>query len=528
MANENVINTRIQLKYDSYQNWTTNNPTLLPGEVAIAKLVTGTQIDVSKDTTNTAPVLFKVGPGAFNSLPWISGLAADVYAWAKKETPDWADFPALPITIDDNGTGKFVTDIDYSNNKITITRSDAVNSLAATDDDVVILTVDKTTGDVTVDGKHAEKGPANGYTGTQAATEINSFGQGITIKVPKLGVDKYGHTNTAEEVEYKITLPTPEAAVNTVTTVTKKDAEALTVEDKATDGNHAYEIGLKLDSSGNVALSQSDNGLKAVAAEYSVIKDDNSGEYAAIYHLTKDGVNIGTAINIPKDLVVKSGRVVTNPEGQPAGTYIELTLQNDDKPLYINVGSLIEYVTSGSNPTDKVVINIDDAHKVTATITAGAIESKELAANAVITEKITDKNVTKAKLSDEVQTSLGKADTALQESDFNGEKPFLALSQGENNGEIKLVANFADGAMATTISTASVKGLTQTAFLEPGSFELAGSINKLKNDEITPIKNRLDALEDGTSIYNVDEVNTGANDVKYLIFNCGSATTLVD
>ena len=119
----NTIFTRIQLKYDSYTNWATNNPTLLEGEVAIAKLVT-TNAVAPGETDTQAPVLFKVGPGAFNSLPWVSGLAADVYAWAKKETPDWTDFPALPLEVIDNDPGKFVTDFTYADNKLTITRSD--------------------------------------------------------------------------------------------------------------------------------------------------------------------------------------------------------------------------------------------------------------------------------------------------------------------------------------------------------------------------------------------------------------------
>lgn len=101
MANE--IFTRIQLKYDSYANWTSNNPTLLAGEVAIAKLVTGTQVDVSNDTTNTAPVLFKVGPGEFNSLPWVSGLAADVYAWAKESS----------LYMHKDGTGNVVSGVEW-------------------------------------------------------------------------------------------------------------------------------------------------------------------------------------------------------------------------------------------------------------------------------------------------------------------------------------------------------------------------------------------------------------------------------
>lgn len=97
------------------------------------------------------------------------------------------------------------------------------------------------------------------------------------------------------------------------------------------------------------------------------------------------------AFYIPKDMVVKSGSVVTNPTGQPKGTYIKMVLANaTNDTLYIDVGGLIEYVTSGSAAGDMVVIAIDEqTHKVTASITDGAI--------------------TKAKLETEVQTALNKA-----------------------------------------------------------------------------------------------------------------------
>ena len=97
------------------------------------------------------------------------------------------------------------------------------------------------------------------------------------------------------------------------------------------------------------------------------------------------------AFYIPKDMVVKSGSVVTNPAGQPKGTYIKLVLANaTNDTLYVDVGGLIEYVTSGSAAGDMVVIAIDEqTHKVTASITDGAI--------------------TKAKLETEVQTALNKA-----------------------------------------------------------------------------------------------------------------------
>ena len=120
-----------------------------------------------------------------------------------------------------------------------------VMSVKVTDDDVIIGTpVDATTGDVTIDLKHAKVGPADGYTGTQEGAIVDAFGESMTIKVPKLTVDEYGHTNAAEEIEYKISLPTPEAATNTVTTA-EAGNDGVTVEDTATDGNHHYVISHK-------------------------------------------------------------------------------------------------------------------------------------------------------------------------------------------------------------------------------------------------------------------------------------------
>lgn len=79
MANT-TLNTRIQLKYDTYENWTTNNPVLLAGEVAVTT-VQSAQAPVSQ----VPAILFKVGDGTnnFNTLNWASAIAADVYPWAK-------------------------------------------------------------------------------------------------------------------------------------------------------------------------------------------------------------------------------------------------------------------------------------------------------------------------------------------------------------------------------------------------------------------------------------------------------------
>ena len=77
---EKTLNTRIQLKYDTYTNWTTNNPALKSGELAIV-VVPGETGAVA----NEPAILAKVGDGTstFNQLSWISAPAADVYSWAK-------------------------------------------------------------------------------------------------------------------------------------------------------------------------------------------------------------------------------------------------------------------------------------------------------------------------------------------------------------------------------------------------------------------------------------------------------------
>ena len=214
--------------------------------------------------------------------------------------------------------------------------------------------------------------------------------------------------------------------------------------------------------SGN-ALSKSATGLKVIiptAAEYSIIKDESSSDYAAVYHLTKDGANVGASINIPKDMVVKSGAVVTNPEGQKAGTYIVLTLANatEDK-IYIPVDSLIEYVTSGSAADDMVVVNVSGDHKVTATITDG--------------------KVTKAKLDANVQASLGLADTAVQGGEgVSAEGAYVSTSVEKVDKKLKVSAALTVQKVSTASATA--KGLAEASDVKS---YVAGEIEKVTKFE---------------------------------------------
>ena len=79
-----VFQTRIQLKYETYENWTRNHPVLKAGEMAIATVASGER----QDMTNLPNIVLKVGDGTshYNDLNFVSALAADVHKWAKEKT----------------------------------------------------------------------------------------------------------------------------------------------------------------------------------------------------------------------------------------------------------------------------------------------------------------------------------------------------------------------------------------------------------------------------------------------------------
>lgn len=233
-----------------------------------------------------------------------------------------------------------------------------------------------------------------------------------------------------------------------------KVASVAAADKSITIGGSATEPTVKvaIASGDDNALSLAADGLKVVipevtVPEYSIKKLDAATEgMSASYQLTKDGAVVGAVIDIPKDMVVKSGSVQTFAAGeQPAGvteagTYIVLVLANatSDK-LYIKVDDLIEYVTSGSAEGDMVFINIDPkTHKVTATITDGT--------------------VTEDKLHADVKAKLAKAVSAVQE-----------VKAGTANGTIAV-----DGA------DVAVTGLKSAAYTESTAYDAAGTADGIK------------------------------------------------
>lgn len=217
-------------------------------------------------------------------------------------------------------------------------------------------------------------------------------------------------------------------------------------------------------------------GTGGTAAQVTMTEGEASGEYAKTYTLKQGKDTIGT-INIPKDMVVKSGAVETNPSGQEPGTYLVLTLANatSDK-VYINAGKLVDIYNAKASAA-QVQLAIDaETREISASIVAGSVSATELAANAVVTAKIADGNVTKAKLAVDVQESLGKADTALQQDD---------IATGTTNGSISVGG-----------SDVQVKGLGTAAYKAETAFDAAGTAEAKADEALTSAKEYADGLNE--------------------------------
>ena len=403
-----TINTRISLKYDTYKNWSTNNPVLLVGEVAVCVVEAN-----DKQATNEPTILLKCGDGTkkFNELGWISGLSADNYEWSKAATKPTYNANEI-VDLDSYIGGKvqdtnttYKIEVDATNpRKFQLYKhelSETAGTWNAVGEPITIpvstLATGTANGTVKFNGEDVAVAGLKDAAYTEVAT-LNATAQGYADAV--LGTEGDDSTKNTVYGAKKAAAEALAAANSKVASVAATANKGIEIGGTAT----APTVGIKLDPAVGNAATLSAAGLKVTipaAAEYTIAKKADSGDFAAVYQLTKDGTPVGVDINIPKDMVVKSGAVETNPAGQAKGTYLVLTLANatEDK-VYINVGSLIEYVTSGSKTGDMIVVAVSDDHKVTATITDGTI--------------------TKAKLHADVQTSLNKADSALQAADVPG------------------------------------------------------------------------------------------------------------
>lgn len=207
---------------------------------------------------------------------------------------------------------------------------------------------------------------------------------------------------------------------------------------------------VSVDNAGGLATTNYvDTKVGAVKVPAYTLTKSASTDYAAVYHLQKDGANVGEAINIPKDMVVESGKVVWGSyadgvftpatDKKNATPYVELTLANSTaNKIYIAVADLVNEHKAGTgieitNNTDGtrtisitnalntkidqsfIGFSMKDEHTLQANRNDGAIKSVLSTDNNFVIGTSSSAGAS-IKLSSELTT---KIDTAKSQSDTN-------------------------------------------------------------------------------------------------------------
>lgn len=239
---EKTINTRILLKYDTYANWTSKNPVLKAGEVALATIASGNTQEVN---SVTAPqVLIKVGDGTsvYTALPFVSAKAADVHGWAKaadkptykaNEIEGLADY--IAGEIEDTDTQYQIVKADDYNYKL---QSKALNGAWAdvANGAIVIPKYDDTQVKADIDALEGLVGTT--AVATQIANAISALDLANTYEAKGTAATEAGKVTTALN-EYKTSNDAVIAAIKDGTSIDSfKDVENALAGKQAT-GDYA-------------------------------------------------------------------------------------------------------------------------------------------------------------------------------------------------------------------------------------------------------------------------------------------------
>lgn len=236
-----TLNTRIQLKYDTYNNWYTNNPVLKTGELAIAEIPADTGT-----VPNEPAYLLKVGNGTdhFNDLDWISGKAADVYAWAKAATKP--SYQASEI----QGLDDFISgEIQDTNTKYQIVKNGNMGFKLQSQEKGVGTWTDVNTITLTAPTYTLDEGSTNGTVAFNGE-DVAVHGLGSAAYTESSAYDAAG---AAAGVQTTLTGTSADAStVNTIYGAKKYAEEKATAAQTAAEG-HADELIAALDSDGQTA-----------------------------------------------------------------------------------------------------------------------------------------------------------------------------------------------------------------------------------------------------------------------------------
>lgn len=258
---------------------------------------------------------------------------------------------------------------------------------------------------------------------------------------------------------------------------------------------------VSVDAAGGLATtSYVDTKVGAVKVPAYTLTKSTSTDYAAVYHLQKDGANVGEAINIPKDMVVESGKVVWGSyadgtftpatDKKNATPYVELTLANSSaNKIYIAVADLVNEHKAGTgieitNNTDGTrTIGITNAVdlKINRSIHGFGVQSTDSKALAALVNA--GGSIPAFHVGDGLDINATKTDALLKINDDTIAKINTAKSQSDTNKtNLEALTKRIDDIVATggeanqdAYSNIKVGSTTLAATSKTDTVEFAGS-----------------------------------------------------
>lgn len=217
------------------------------------------------------------------------------------------------------------------------------------------------------------------------------------------------------------------------------------------------------------------------------------------YTLKQGGVALGVTISIPRDMVVKSGSIVTGtwnnntftPSASGSGKALKLELNNSSDIIYINVADLVDAYTA-----DGVTLTLNSNNQFS--IKAGGVSETELA-QAVKNKLMSSTEKTKlANIAEGAQVNVIEAvkvnGTALTPSGKAVDVTVPTKTSDLNNDSNFVNQSTMNSALAEKVDKVTGKGLST-------------------NDYTTTEKNKLSAIEAGATknVIYISGVLTGSS-----------------
>ena len=553
---EKQLNVRVQLKYDTYANWTTNNPVLKAGEMAIATIASGNTQEVNSVTP--PQVLIKVGDGSshYNSLPFVSAKAADVYSWAKAENKP--TYSASEITgLSDYISGEIQdTDTQYQIVKVSDysykLQSKALNGTWADVDGSTIVIPDDTAAIETLQGLVGSTSVA-----TQIANAISNFKTTVVDKkVDSVGAGDasvtIGGTATAPTVAVQLdstagnaiklvsgkglrvddhnqtvrvgsVIFTPDADVNIVAganiTVTgKSDNNTITIDGK----DWTQDITNAVNAVATAAMEF--KGATSVIPMGDLRKGDTykvSGSFSIPD--TGDAEGKGFTAKVGDTIVYDGSKWYLIPSGDDIeDTWRPVAGVNSDASLSFAAGDKLDVSVTATGA-------ITYSHETIAAPTGTAADSR-VYINGITTDGYG--HITGFTTHEEADQDLsGKADKVKNATSGN----FAGLdANGNLTDSGKKAADFAtatQGGKADTAVQTFSNNAADYITINAAPITIVNATDKLKNG-IAAAETALQEIEAGTGLKVSAKANNkqtiDIDDSVTFVFNCGSSSTLVD